>query len=124
MSNPLEPVFVALRDVLLKASSGMDVTVDEPGRVIVKTRWIDAKSNEPAWFSMVQIKKNYVSFHLMPIYSTPALADHAPPELRARMQGKSCFNFKTVDPDLFDALARLTTACAMAYAQPVAPHAG
>ena len=28
--------------------------------------------------------------------------------LKKRMQGKACFNFKTVDPNLFKALDRLT----------------
>jgi hypothetical protein len=30
------------------------------------------------------------------------------PELKARMQGKSCFNFTAVDPSLFEELAALT----------------
>jgi hypothetical protein len=32
------------------------------------------------------------------------------PELKKRMQGKSCFNFKTVDEKLFKELAKLTKA--------------
>jgi hypothetical protein len=32
------------------------------------------------------------------------------PELRRRMQGKSCFNFRTVDEPLFAELARITEA--------------
>jgi hypothetical protein len=40
------------------------------------------------------------------------------------MQGKSCFNFKKEEPELFDILERLTAECAAAYAKPVArqPH--
>jgi hypothetical protein len=30
------------------------------------------------------------------------------PELRKRMQGKACFNFKAVDKSLFEELAALT----------------
>lgn len=30
------------------------------------------------------------------------------PELKRRMQGKACFNFKAVDPALFKELAALT----------------
>jgi hypothetical protein len=38
------------------------------------------------------------------------------------MQGKSCCNFKKVEPELFDALERLTAQCAAAYAMPIAPQ--
>ncbi len=60
-----------------------------------------------AW---VQISKAYVSFHLMGVYGQPKLMDGHSKELKARMQGKSCFNFKTVDEALFAELARLTAA--------------
>jgi len=45
-------------------------------------------------------------------------------DLQKRMQGKSCFNFKKVELELFDALERLTAECATAYADPVdaKPH--
>jgi len=60
------------------------------------------------WFGGVQIKKNYVSYHLMPVYAFPDLLDGLSPELKKRMQGKSCFNFKTVDKTLFKELGTLT----------------
>jgi len=37
------------------------------------------------------------------------------PELKKRMQGKSCFNFKEVDEKLFKELARLTKAGAAKF---------
>jgi hypothetical protein len=58
-----------------------------------------------AW---VQINKNYVSFHLMPVYMFPELLEHCSPELKKRMQGKACFNFTRLDEALFIELARLT----------------
>ena len=59
-----------------------------------------------AW---VQIGKAYVSYHLMPIYACPRLLDGFSPKLKASMQGKSCFNFKTLDEPLFTELDHLTT---------------
>lgn len=44
----------------------------------------------------------------MPVYMYPEMLDDISPELRKRTQGKSCFNFKTVDETLFDELAALT----------------
>ena len=55
------------------------------------------------------IKKKYVSFYLMPVYMYPELLEGITPELRKRMQGKSCFNFKRVDESLFEELGALTS---------------
>ncbi len=60
------------------------------------------------YFGSARIGKAYVSYHLMPVYVTPALLADISPALRARMQGKSCFNFTQPDPALFAELKRLT----------------
>jgi hypothetical protein len=44
----------------------------------------------------------------MPVYMYPELLTDISPELRKRMQGKSCFNFKKVEPGLFEELKDLT----------------
>ena len=124
MPNTLEPVFAALRERMLRSCSGMSVAQDEPGNVVLKAPWNEPGKKQLAWFGAVQLKKNYVSCHLMPLYALPALREHLSPDLEKRMQGKSCFNFKKVEPELFDALERLTVKCAEAYSEPVAlrPH--
>ena len=43
----------------------------------------------------------------MPVYMCPDLLNGISPELRSHMQGKSCFNFKRVEPDLLRELAEL-----------------
>ena len=60
------------------------------------------------WFGGVQMRKKYVSFHLMPVYVFPDLLDDASTELKKRMQGKSCFNFTRMDQGLFHELSQLT----------------
>ena len=60
------------------------------------------------WFGAVRIGKNYVSYHLMPIYAFPDLLEGLSPELKKRMQGKSCFNFTKTDENLFQELDELT----------------
>jgi hypothetical protein len=60
------------------------------------------------WFGAVQIKKNYVSYHLMAVYAFPELLKELSPGLKKRMQCKACFNFKSVDEALFAELAELT----------------
>ncbi len=124
MVDSLETLFADLRGRMLRSASGMDVAQDEPGNLVLKVQWNEPGKKEPAWFGAVQLKKSYVSWHLMPLYALPNLREHVPPELQKRMQGKSCFNFKKVEPDLFDALERITGKCAVAYAEPVisTPH--
>ncbi len=59
-------------------------------------------------FAAARPMKNYVSYHLMPIYMNPELQARISPELKVRMQGKACFNFTAPDPALFKELADLT----------------
>jgi hypothetical protein len=59
-------------------------------------------------FAGVQLGKRYVSYHLMCTYLAPVLIETMSPQLRKRMQGKSCFNFTRVDEALFDELSAIT----------------
>ena len=59
------------------------------------------------WFGAVRRGKRYVSIYLMPVYVDPGLLDDVSPELRKRMQGKSCFNFTKVDEPLIGELEAL-----------------
>lgn len=119
MPESFETTFAALRAMMLEQATDMAVTQDVPGHLVLKTPWNEPGKKEPAWFGMVQIKKAYVSYHLMPLYALPDLLDGISPELRKRMQGKSCFNFKKVEPELLTELTTLTRRCAEAYADPV-----
>jgi hypothetical protein len=51
----------------------------------------------------------------MSVYACPDLLKAMSPELKKRMQGKSCFNFKEVDEKLFQELAKLTKAGATKF---------
>ena len=55
-------------------------------------------------FAGVRKGKRYVSYHLFSVYLEPGQLDGISPELRRRMQGKTCFNFTQVDDALFDEL--------------------
>jgi hypothetical protein len=103
----LAPVFTELRKLLAPYTAKLDATKDSDAELYLNTRHIQ-KNKTPLFFGAVQIKKNYVSYHLMPVYVTPALLDDVSPALKACMQGKSCFNFKSIEPALFKELAALT----------------
>ena len=51
-----------------------------------------------------------MSYHLMPVYAFPGLLKGMTPELKRRMQGKSCFNFTARDEKLFSELSKLIDA--------------
>jgi hypothetical protein len=63
---------------------------------------------KPMCYGGVRLGKNYVSYYLMSVYMAPELMRNMSPELKKRMQGKSCFNFTRVDPGLFAELKALT----------------
>jgi len=99
--------FTALRDILKKHSAGMVVQADTPTEYTVVTRAVLA-NKQPMWFGCVRTGKSAVSYHLMPLYFNPKLQAAVPPELRPRKQGKTCFNFRRPDAELFGALDELT----------------
>ncbi|MDQ0465024.1 hypothetical protein QO010_002808 [Caulobacter ginsengisoli] len=74
---------------------------------------------QPMWFGGVRSGKAYASYHLMPLYTHPALLERLSPELKKRMQGKSCLNFKAADEGLFEELAAITQEGARLYAEPL-----
>ena len=68
----------------------------------------EAERVPATWFGATRRGKAYVSYYLMPVYVEPAMLEELSPELRKRMQGKSCFNFKRIDEGLFAELEALT----------------
>lgn len=115
--NPMpafSAVFAELHQILAPYAAKLDIKRDDETELYVDTRHIQ-KNRKPLFFAAVQLKKSFVSFHLMPVYVKPELLASVSPELKARMQGKSCFNFSAVDPALLKELARLTQAGYASY---------
>lgn len=102
--NSFEDVYGDLRSILTAHTDILEMTKNSEIGVIAETKRKDEKG-KGEFFGAAEIKKNYVSFYLMPIYCFPELAANISPELKKRMQGKSCFNFKKREPALFDELA-------------------
>ncbi len=114
----LEQTYGELRALMLRAAGAMTVSTDTAGRLEMAAPWSHPRrSGEAMWFGAVRLGKAYVSFHLMPPYTSPALASRIVPSLRRRMQGKSCFNFKSLSPEIRGDLEALTLACAEAWAR-------
>jgi len=99
-------VFEKLKSILKPYASKLTVKTDTADTYHLEGPYSE-KWKKELFFASAQIKKNYVSFYLMPVYMHPELLKDISPELRKHMQGKSCFNFKKVEPDLFKELASL-----------------
>lgn len=110
----LTAVFTELRSIMAPYARTLDAKKDDDAELYLDTQHVQ-KNGKPLFFGAVQRKKSFVSFHLMPVYMKPELLDAVSPELKARMQGKSCFNFTEVDKPLFRQLAALTKAGLASY---------
>ena len=100
-------VFDELKSIFKPYGKKMDVAHDTDTYYMLNTRFI-MKNKQPLCFGGVRLGKNYVSFYLMSVYASPGQMKSMSPELKKRMQGKSCFNFKEVDKKLFGELKALT----------------
>jgi hypothetical protein len=104
----LDDTFAALRQVLAAHSKRLIVIVDKPGDYQVGSPTMKDRVGRPLYVAGVKTGKNYVSYHLMPVYVRPELLKTLSPRLTKRMQGKSCFNFTTVDADEAKELSAVT----------------
>ncbi len=100
--------FEQLRSLLQAHEPALHVQADEPGSYHVTAPSADRKEHA---FGAVRLRKTYVSYHLMPVYQYPDLLERVSPELRTRMQGRSCFNFKSITERQLGELAQLTQHC-------------
>jgi hypothetical protein len=107
---PLDETFALLRGILAEQSKPLIITVDKPGDYQVASPTMKDRVGRPLYVAGVKTGKNYVSYHLMPVYAVPKLVQMLSPALKKRMQGKSCFNFTTIDPSEAQELSAVTKA--------------
>ncbi|MGH7599588.1 MAG: hypothetical protein ACREOI_24800 [bacterium] len=105
--DDFQAVFKKLKSILNKYEPYLTLTGDKAGAYSLDAGF-SGKYKRVVFFGSVQIKKNYVSFYLMPVYVFPELLKGISLDLKKRMQGKSCFNFAAADEKIFSELAQLT----------------
>ena len=114
MSADFVNAFAALKPVLASQSKRLAVKTDTAQEYTLVTKSASPfpqHKGQPMWFGSVRLGKAYVSFHLMPLYMCPELNGAVTPALKKRMQGKTCFNFKSdPGPELIAELQHLTAA--------------
>ncbi len=110
----MDAIFKTLRGVMASHTKGLPLRTDTPDMFYADTYHI-GPNKRLLFFGSVQIRKRYVSYHLMAVYTHTELLEGMSDGLRKRMQGKSCFNFSRPDPDLFQELDTLTGRCREVY---------
>lgn len=116
-TNDFDATFLALKKVLKTYERRLVVQDDSENSYCLVTKHI-MKNKQPLWFAGVRKGKAYVSYHLIPVYACPELAKGISPELKKRMQGKACFNFKSVDQKLLKELGQLTKSGLQKFSDP------
>ena len=112
MTSDFAAIFAVLKPVLGEYEKRLSVKSYSPSEYAVLTKSASPfpqHKGEPLYFGGVRLGKAYVSFHLMALYMCPEMQKRITPALKKRMQGKTCFNFKTQPgPELVADLKRLT----------------
>lgn len=116
MPSNFQITFSRLKTILKKHKRDFDVKPDsdssygiqgKPGPSTLEA-W-GGKMRKPVMpIAWIEIGKSYVSYHIMALYMNTALQNSMSKELKTRMQGKTCFNFKNIDEKLFKELDQLT----------------
>ena len=104
--NDFPIIFEHLKNILQPYAPTLTIKADTSNTYYLDGPYSE-KWKKELFFGSAQLKKNYVSFYLMPVYMYPDLLEDISPELKKHMQGKSCFNFKKVERELFQELADL-----------------
>jgi hypothetical protein len=109
-----DEVFAALKQVFRRHLDRLNIQSDSETEYTLvgrKPSPFPQHKGHPMYFGSVRLGKAYVSFHLVPLYMNESLSGSISPALRKRMQGKTCFNFKTApEAALLAELERLTHA--------------
>jgi len=117
MMPEFESLFARLRGILQKHAGTLSVADDTPARYCLEANigpatlqaWGGRTKRPTIPVAWVEIGKTDVSYHLMGVYGDAALRNSMSKELRARMQGKTCFNFTSHDEARLTELETLTS---------------
>lgn len=107
--------FQGLRKILKPYDAKLRVIKDGPGGYMSESKSI-RYLGKPVMFAAIT-SKSYVAFHLFPVYMFPDLVKGISPELKKRMQGKTCWNFKKVEGPLFAELGGIVDASFRRFAE-------
>lgn len=100
--------FQGVRKILRPYDKKLSVVKDVSGNYMSESKSL-RYLGKPVMFASIR-SKSYVSLHLFPVYIFPDLLNGISPELKKRMQGMTCWNFKKAEEHLFAELKGLVDA--------------
>jgi hypothetical protein len=110
-----ELAFQGLRKILKPYDAKLRVLKDGPGGYMSESKSIRYQGKLVMFASITS--KSYVAFHLFPVYMFPDLLKGISPELKKRMLGKTCWNFKKAEESLFAELGGIVKASFQRFAE-------
>lgn len=113
MKTDLVEIFQTIRaEMQPYASLGFNARINSDSAYDLwseKEMVIDGRKRNDIYFAGVVIRKDYVGFYYMPVYTSPEMKEIFHPSLLKLLKGKSCFHIKKLDDMLIkqisDALA-------------------
>ena len=107
-------LFATLRRILRQHEAALVVARDEAGEYELTTRTV-GENGKPLFFGGVRTFRSHTAFYLNPLATNPQWVESMSEHLRKRLEGKSAFHFKTVEPVLFEELSALTARALQAW---------
>ena len=121
-SSQFDLVFRRLREILSTHNGALNVSDDTSTSYCLEAAigpatlqaWAGKAKRPRIPVAWVEVGKGYVSYHLMGV-ANPAVQAEMSKELKARMQGKTCFNFTSLDEAAITELRALTSSSIAAF---------
>jgi hypothetical protein len=106
--------FAVLKALLDPYAARLHTSQDTPNLYMLDGEYVEEfKRVMP--FAGVQIRRSYVTFHLLPVYSHPELLGRVSDGLRRHLHGKSGFNFVRPERELLVELSAMVEAGFLMY---------
>ncbi len=111
------PLYIALRDLMVKSAPGLKISKDVVGECMLTVPTDTMASKDPIWFGTVRLTGQRVTYYLPPLAMKEGRDVAVPSGLQRQAQSKTAFVFHDVDPERFAELEAITRAVAQAFAK-------
>ncbi len=113
--SDIYPLYITLRDLMVRAAPTMKIAKDALGELTVNVATDVMASKDPVWFGSVRLTANKVAYHLPPLAMKQGRDLTVPEVLKTLSTSKTCFVFHDMQPERFAELEALTRAAAAAF---------
>lgn len=111
----LYPVYIALRDLMVRAAPNTKPSKDASGEITLNVLDDIMASRDPIWFGSVRLMPNHVAYYLPPLALRQGRDISVPEGLKAHAQSKTCFIFHDLTPERAADLEAITRQASQAF---------